>query len=112
MAEHPNQQSGAETAAEGLEISPEAAKAREAVIEKLEEKRDQMISDLEDAFNERMSFGGSQMEERAKDKILILRDRQIDEVKQTYNNLIREFTERVQKDSSINLEQLAQKDWK
>ncbi len=108
MTEQPRQQSGSETPAEGLEISPEAAKAREAVIEKLEEKRDEMISNLEDAFNERMSFGGSQMEERAKDRILLLRDRQIDEVKMTYDALIKEFNERVQMDSSVNLEQLAQ----
>lgn len=108
MTHKPRQQSGAERPTGGLEISPEAAKARQAVIEKLEEKRDEMISDLEDAFNERMSFGGSQMEERAKNRMLILRDRQIDEVRQTYDSLIKEFNERVRMDSSVNLETLAQ----
>ncbi len=108
MSEQPLQQSGSETPVEGLEISERAAKAREAVIEELKKRRDEMIDDLKEAFNERISYGGDQMEERAKDKILFLRDRQIDEVRQTYDALIKEFNQRVQKDSSVNLESLAQ----
>lgn len=92
---------------EGVEISPEAAEARKAVIEKLNDKRDEMIESVKEAFDERISFGGDQTSEQAKDRIIFIRDRQIAEITRTYDELVRDFEKRISGDSSLDMNKLA-----
>lgn len=92
----------------GVEISPAAAEARKAVLEKLKEKRDEMIDQVTKAFDERASYGGSQMSEQAKNTILLMRDRQIEEIRKTYDDMINRFDERISKDSTLDMEALAE----
>lgn len=85
----------------------ELTQGQEDALEKLKNKRDEMVEKINKEFNEKMSFGSKKMTEQAKDRIIIIRDKQIEEVKKMYNQAIEKFNKEVGMNSSLDMGNLA-----